>query len=60
VSGRKLRNAELDREFVRLFGDQLDRFAPRCNCGRGPLKVKAEVGRKLYSCVCGFRCVEAR
>lgn len=59
-TGRKLRNKHLDDDFIRRFMPQLDAFAPRCPCGRGPLRVKHEIGLKRFSCVCGFRGVEAR
>jgi len=59
-TGRKLHDRQKESELVSAFARQLDVFAPRCLCGRGPLRVKAEIGRKLLSCVCGFRCVEAR
>ncbi|HEX5865789.1 MAG TPA: hypothetical protein VF014_16310 [Casimicrobiaceae bacterium] len=59
-SGRKLHNHQSDRHFLLLFDRELHAFAPRCLCGRGPLRVKAEINLKRYSCVCGVRFIEAR
>jgi hypothetical protein len=59
-TGRTLHDPLKERVFVQLFGDQLERFAPRCNCGRGPLKVRVDINLKRFSCVCGMRFIEAR
>lgn len=43
--------------YVTAFGSIAERFAPRCPCGR-PLSSKPEIGRRVLSCACGFRCLE--
>lgn len=45
-------------EYTRdAFAVLVEPFAPRCNCGR-VLRVRAEPGRRVQTCACGFRCLE--
>jgi hypothetical protein len=65
IAERQLhRGQRPDPLIAKLIADELEqqlrRFEPRCNCGRGPLRIGTKDGLKQLSCVCGFKCWQVK